>query len=83
MLADERDVLMDYKDTVNLPKTSFPMKASLGKLDAGNGSVASRSGVASKHEALGTCSALRGHGVRVERGKALSRSSTGDLLHRR
>ena len=24
---------MDYKDTVNLPKTSFPMKASLGKLE--------------------------------------------------
>ena len=32
-LADERDVLMDYKDTVNLPKTSFPMKANLGKLE--------------------------------------------------
>jgi isoleucyl-tRNA synthetase len=24
---------MDYKDTVNLPKTTFPMKASLGKLE--------------------------------------------------
>jgi isoleucyl-tRNA synthetase len=24
---------MDYKDTVNLPKTSFPMKANLGKLE--------------------------------------------------
>jgi isoleucyl-tRNA synthetase len=33
LLADERDVLMDYKDTVNLPKTSFPMKASLRKLE--------------------------------------------------
>jgi isoleucyl-tRNA synthetase len=33
LLADMRDVLMDYKDTVNLPKTSFPMKANLGKLE--------------------------------------------------
>ena len=24
---------MDYKDTVNLPKTSFPMRANLGKLE--------------------------------------------------
>ena len=32
-LVDERDSLMDYKDTVNLPKTSFPMKANLGKLE--------------------------------------------------
>src|ERR671922_1119806 len=24
---------MDYKNTVNLPKTSFPMKANLGKLE--------------------------------------------------
>jgi isoleucyl-tRNA synthetase len=33
LLVDERDALMDYKDTVNLPKTSFPMKANLGKLE--------------------------------------------------